>query len=151
MKFIKIAWRPEFSGFHLDPTAYLDELPGLQATLPPGAWNFASEADHYSMRAPRCVKDLELSNISVPVRKEGRLSLGFSANPWKHESGLNIEYFQVSRFSVESDHEIDWMQGDTVLLDEILPFSGGCRHEIALTDSLIIVECEDLVATWGDV
>ncbi|WP_435269856.1 hypothetical protein [Streptomyces sp. 1222.5] len=43
------------------------------------------------------------------------------------------------------------MSVDTVLLDEILPAeNGGCRHEIALTDATVTVQCEDLRAVWGD-
>ncbi|MFI5668156.1 hypothetical protein [Streptomyces sp. NPDC051704] len=151
MKYVKADWDSEMHGFNLDPSAYLIELPQMRDALPAGAWAFASYAEHYSMRSARSVKDLELAGISVPTDKRGVLTLEFSANQWKHESGLRIRYSGVSHFSIEYDQSIDWMQADTVLLDEILPRHDGCSHEIALTDASITVHCQDLEAVWGAV
>ncbi|MFD4131235.1 hypothetical protein [Streptomyces goshikiensis] len=150
MKFVKADWDAEMHGFDLDPSAYLAELQNMRDELPAGAWAFASDAEHYSMRSSRCVKDLELAAISVPTDKRGVLTLEFSANQWKHESGLLIRYSGVSHFSIDYDQSIDWMQADAVLLDEILPRQDGCLHEIALTDASITVHCRDLEAIWGD-
>jgi hypothetical protein len=72
MKFVRVEWDPKLPGFHVDPTAYLNELPRLRGSVPTGAWAFANEADHYSFRSRRCVKDLELADIAIPV---GRASL----------------------------------------------------------------------------
>lgn len=149
MKFVTAEWDSEMSGFSLDPSPYLAELPQLRDALPTGAWAFASDAEHYRMRSSRCVKDLELAGISVPTDKSGDLVLEFAPNQWKHESGLRVRYFGVSHFSIDYDQTIDWMQADTVLLDEILPREDGCLHEIALTDSSITVHCRDLEAVWG--
>ncbi|WP_405900515.1 hypothetical protein OG242_26430 [Streptomyces sp. NBC_00727] len=149
MKFVKAEWDAEVHGFDLDPSAYLGELPKMRDALPPGAWAHASDAEHYRMRSSRCVKDLELAEISVPTDKRGIVVIDFAANQWKHESGLRIRYSGVSHFSIDYDQSIDWMQADTVLLDEVLPREGGCLHEIALTDASITVHCQDLEAVWG--
>ncbi|MEU6278745.1 hypothetical protein [Streptomyces sp. NPDC047028] len=149
MRYVKAEWNPALSGFHTDPSDYLRELPVLQEGMPPGAREFALEPGHYSFRSPRCVKDLELSDISIPVRKDGLLTITFSPNEWKHDSGLTIEYRGVTRFSIDHEHSIDWMESETVILDELLPHADGCSHEIALSDSSVIVHCADLVATWG--
>ncbi|MEU6667199.1 hypothetical protein [Streptomyces sp. NPDC046727] len=149
MEFVQTHW--DGSGFFLDPSDYLAELPRLRDVLPPGAWAFVSEPGHYDIpRADRCVKDLELAGIHPATDKSGRLVLDFAPNPFKHESGLRISYTGVRRFSIEYHHAIDWMRVDTVLLDEILPDEdGGCVHEIALTDASITVRCEDMEAMWG--
>jgi hypothetical protein len=149
MKYVKVEWNPKLPGFHVDPTEYLKELPGLEGILPSGAWAFASDSEHYSFRSRRCVKDLELADIVVPVGKEGKLTVHFSPNEWKHDDGLCIEYSGVTHFSIDRDQSIDWMQADTVMLDEIVPHPDGCLHEIALADSTITVRCADLRATWG--
>lgn len=149
MRFVKAEWDSEMNGFSLDPSSYLAELPHMRDALPAGAWAFASDVEHYRMRSSRCVKDLELAGISVPADKCGVLTLEFAPNQWKHESGLRIRYSGVSHFSIDYDQSIDWMQTDTVLLDEILPREGGCLHEITLTDASIIVHCQDLEAVWG--
>jgi hypothetical protein len=73
----------------------------------------------------------------------------FTPNESKHDEGLTIEYSGVSRIEVVRRREIDWMAQDTVMLDEILPHEDGCRHEIALADSTIVVYSTDLRATWG--
>lgn len=149
MKFVKVAWNPELQGFHTDAQAYLAELPRLRDALPPGAWNFASDPGHYSMRNTRCVKDLELSGIDVATDKSGRLTLQFSPNEWKHDTGLTINYSGLRHFSINYQDEVDWMQADTVLLDEILPDQDeGCVHEIALSDASIVVRSKDLQAVW---
>lgn len=149
MKFVKAEWDAEMHGFDLDPSDYLAELPKVRDALPPGAWAYASDAEHYSMRGSRCVKDLELAAISVPTDKRGILVIDFAANQWKHECGLRLRYSGVSHFSIDYDRLIDWMQADTVLLDEILPREGGCLHEIALTDASITFHCQDIEAMWG--
>ncbi|WP_055550109.1 hypothetical protein [Streptomyces sp. NBRC 110028] len=152
MEFAKAAWDPELHGFRVDPTAYLAELPRLRAALPPGAWAFASDEEHYRFgTGARCVKDLGLAGVDIPGRKGGGLTLTFEPSEWKHDTGLRIRYAGVRHFSIDYAHAIDWMETDTVLLDEILPHDAGCSHEIALTDAVIIVHCRDLEAVWGGV
>ncbi|MER5463147.1 hypothetical protein ABT010_21185 [Streptomyces sp. NPDC002668] len=148
MKFVKADWDPDVGGFNLDPSAYLAELPQIREALPVGAREFAFDTGHYSMRSSRCVKDLRLAGIHVPTDKSGILTLEFAPNQWKHDSGLRIRYSGVSHFSIDYEGSIDWMQADTVLLDEILPDGDGCVHEIALTDASIIVRSRDLNAFW---
>ncbi|MEU9991659.1 hypothetical protein AB0E10_33635 [Streptomyces sp. NPDC048045] len=152
MKFIKADWDCELHGFRLDAGAYLAELPGLRAGLPPGARSFASDPGHYDISgATRCVKDLEPAGIHLATDKSGGLVLEFAPNRWKHDSGLRISYSGVTHFSVDHEHSIDRMLVGTVLLDEILPDEdGGCTHEIALTDASITVRCADLQAVWED-
>lgn len=152
MKYVKAVWDDELSGYNLDPTAYLTELPQLSEALPPGARAFASAEGHYSLASGRCVKDLELTGISLPVNKgeeNSTLTLDFAPNQWKHGAGLRIRYTGVSHFAIEYERSIDWMSTYIVLLDEALPQDGGCRHEIALTDASIVVLCQDLEATWN--
>ncbi|WP_129307504.1 hypothetical protein [Streptomyces sp. L2] len=149
MKYVKAEWNPSLPGFHTDPSEYLRELSVLQGGMPPGAREFALEPGHYSFRSRRCVKDLELSAVSIPVRKQGRLTITFSPNDWKHDNGLTIEYLGVTHFSIDREQSIDWMESETIVLDEILPHPDGCSHEIALSDSSITVHCADLLAIWG--
>lgn len=150
MRYVTAVW--DDGGFYLDPRAYLAELPRLRAGLPPGARSFATDPGHYDVAgATRCVKDLELAGIHPATDKTGGLVLDFAPNAFKHHSGLRISYSGVRHFSIDHQHSIDWMNVDTVLLDEILPGEdGGCLHEIALTDASITVRCEDLRAVWGD-
>ncbi|MGW2422433.1 hypothetical protein ACWC0C_24770 [Streptomyces sp. NPDC001709] len=162
MRFIKAHWQEH--GFYVDPSAYLDELPGLRGVLPPGAWAFASDPGHYDIAAAtRCVKDLELAGMQLAADKSGGLVLEFAPNRWKHDVGLRISYSGVRHFSIDRHRAFDWLLVDTVLLDEILPdedrdekgdrdgagSGGGCVHEIALTDASITVRCQDLRAEWG--
>ncbi|MEV0111989.1 hypothetical protein AB0H77_01855 [Streptomyces sp. NPDC050844] len=51
--------------FSIDAGAYLAALPGLKGVLPGGAWEFVSDAGHYSFSSDRCVKDLELAEVSL--------------------------------------------------------------------------------------
>ncbi|TWV52749.1 hypothetical protein FRZ03_11120 [Streptomyces misionensis] len=150
MRFVETHWNG--SGFFLDPSAYVAELPRLRGVLPPGAWAFASDPGHYDISsADRCVKDLELAAIRPATDKSGRLDLEFAPNRFKHDRGLRISYSGVTHFSIDYAHAIDWMLVDAVLLDEILPDEdGGCVHEIALTDASITIRCEDLHAVWGE-
>ncbi|MET9362870.1 hypothetical protein ABZX93_18395 [Streptomyces sp. NPDC006632] len=149
MKYVTAVW--ESGGFYLDPMAYLEELPKLRDKLPPGAWAFASDPAHYDMGHgnTRCVKDLELSGVQVATDKSGGLVLEFSPNRWKHDAGLRLKYLGVTHFAIDYAHSIDWMDVETVLLDEILPVDeNGFAHEIALTDASITVRAVDLQAEW---
>lgn len=167
MKYVKVAWDTEHHGFRVDAQDYVEVLPTLEAALPGGAWAFASDAGHYAFGSDRCVKDLELTRISLPTKTAnstdgpGAASITFSPNPWKHTQGLRIEYAGVTRLSIEYARSIDWMDSITVLLDEVLPYEGGAEagaevegagvtHEIELTDATITVHCADLTATWGE-
>jgi hypothetical protein len=157
VKFAKAVWDPEHHGFFVDPHPYLAELPAFLGRLPAGAREFASDPGHYDMRSAHCVKDLELSGVRVATDKSGGLVLEFSPNRFKHDGGLAVTYVGVRHFSIDYLHEIDWMDADTVLLDEILPTGdddgsgdgeGGCVHEIVLTDATVTVRCADLRAVW---
>ncbi|MEV6756225.1 hypothetical protein [Streptomyces sp. NPDC051214] len=163
MKYVQADWDEESHGFRVDPREYLAVLPALRGSLPDGAWAFASDAGHYDFANVRCVKDLELTDISLPTKTasgSGRAALTFAPNQWKHDKGLRIAYEGVTHFSIEYARSIDWMQTITLLLDEVLPCDaerddgcggacGGVTHEIELTDATIKVHCADLTATWG--
>lgn len=149
MEFAIVEWTAEGTGFSVDPRPYVAELPSLREHMPAGAWDFASDEDHYEFGGVRCIKDLELAGISVSTDKNDTLTIDFAPNKWKHDSGLHIEYHGVSHFSINRGQP-SGLPVDTVLLDEILPAVAGCRHEIVCIERTILVECADLVATWGD-
>lgn len=149
MKFVGVDWDSEFSGYSIDPTSYKEALPDILGSLPPGARNFVSDPGHFSFNSLKCVKDLQLAEISTPVRKSDVLSIKFLPNQWKHEQGLLIRYFDITRFEFDMKRQAEWMSDEAVLMDEVLPREGGCSHEIALTDSRVYVECQDLTAIWG--
>ncbi|MFH8612097.1 hypothetical protein ACH4D5_31900 [Streptomyces sp. NPDC018029] len=151
MKYVKVDWDPELHGFRTDARAYLAALPDFRDALPEGARAFASEAGHYDYTSERCVKDLELADITLPTTTMGRAgtaSVTYRPNRWKHTAGLRIQYTGVTHFSVDYEASIDWMEAITVLLDEVLPHEEGVVHRTELTDALITVRCADLTATW---
>ncbi|MEU2924423.1 hypothetical protein ABZ636_05055 [Streptomyces sp. NPDC007251] len=112
MKYVTAVW--DDGGFHLDPRAYLAELPRLCAELPPGARAFATDPGHYDIAgATRCVKDLELAGVHLATDKSGGLVLDFAPNKFKHDSGLRIRYSGVRRFTVCcEDLHASWAQND---------------------------------------
>ncbi|MFI7316535.1 hypothetical protein [Streptomyces venezuelae] len=153
MKYVKVEWDTELHGFRTDARDYLAALPELQEELSPGARAFVGEAGHYDYSSERCVKDLELADISLPTTTAGgagTASIDFRPNQWKHTAGLRIEYTGVTHFSIDYEASVDWMEAITVLLDETLPHEDGVVHEVELTDATITVRCADLKATWGE-
>lgn len=151
MKFFKVDWDPEFSGFNIDPSVYKEKLEAFLDQLPAGAREFASDPAHYSFSDSRCVKDLQLAKIRTPIRKSDALEIQFSPNQWKHDHGLEIRYFSVTRFEFHLKRQAGWMSDEAVLVDEVLPYDGGCSHEITLSDSRIYIESQDMIATWKHV
>ncbi|MGW6062803.1 hypothetical protein [Streptomyces sp. NPDC055189] len=157
MKYVQADWDEEAHGFRVDPRQYLAVLPALRGALPAGAWAYASAPEHYTFSSPRCVKDLELVNITLPVQTthgtDGSATLTFAPNQWKHDEALRIECTGVTHFAIDYERSIDWTQTITLLLDEVLPseaVAGGATHELELTDAKITVHCTDLTATWGN-
>ncbi|MGW0909334.1 hypothetical protein [Streptomyces sp. NPDC002853] len=155
MKYMLADWDDEWHGFRVDPREYLAVLPTLREALPDGAWAFASDPEHYTFSGLRCVKDLELTNITLPVQTThgtGETAvLTFAPNKWKHDEALRIEYTGVTHFAIDYARSIDWTQTITLLLDEVLPSEaedGGVTHELELTDATITIHCADLTATW---
>jgi hypothetical protein len=149
VKFIKAEWNHEWRGFWVDPNGYLAELPKLANDLPEGARTFASDPDHYNFASPRCIKDLKLIGTSLATDGDTDFEIRFGPNEWKHESGLIIRYARVSELHLvvnESGGNVESL--GTVLLDEILPANGTCRHEIVFTGGLISISCTDLNADW---
>lgn len=150
MKHVVVSWDEEDRGFWTDPRDYVNRLDALKKDLPTGAKEFATDPSHYDFHSERCVKDLRLSRMEMSGTNAGNLEVTFSPNPWKHASGLVIEYSGVRCIEI-SQGSYPWGQDEgygTVLLDEILPSETGCSHEIALSVSMIRVECTDLVARW---
>lgn len=150
MEYVVVSWDEEGRGFWTDPRDHVRRLDTLKADLPPGAREFASDPSHHDFHGERCVKDLRLSKMELPGADFGDLRIVFSPNPWKHATGLVIEYSGVRRLDI-SEGGYPWDQDEgygTVLLDEILPSRTGCSHEIALSVSTVRIECADLVARW---
>jgi hypothetical protein len=139
----------------LDPEPYLRVLPGLE--LPGGAREFAMDPDHYDFNSSKCVKDLRMDYVRLRESGHAELALELSLAPnrFKHHSGLSIRYDGVSSVSIDAD-ELDsnrrvWPEsprlGD-LQLDEILPTTDGCSHEIKFTGGSITIVCKDLHAEW---
>ncbi|MET7401227.1 hypothetical protein ABZS66_47885 [Dactylosporangium sp. NPDC005572] len=137
MRHVRIA--ADERGNHLDPTPYLDALPGFAAALPPGARAFATDPEHYNFFGKRSVKDLKLRGIGFA---DGDAELRFGHSCWKHEEDLTIRYLGLQAIQVDLDGSHD------VILDEILPAAPGCTHEIACLGGSLTVTCRDLSADW---
>ncbi|MQY07361.1 hypothetical protein [Actinomadura macrotermitis] len=134
----------------IDPTGYLDRLPELAASLPPGARAFATDRDHYDFTAKRCVKDLKLSHIISEEQRDSGIELRFRHNCWKHDEDLTIRYEGVTGFGIELADGSVWQRLGSVILDEVLPHEDGCAHEIAFWEGTLHVVCRDLTATWTE-
>ncbi|MFF3842546.1 hypothetical protein [Streptomyces sp. NPDC001930] len=132
----------------LDPARYLSHLPSISGDLPPGARAFATDAEHYDFSSRRCVKDLTLRAVRGAGGDE--LMVEFQHNCWKHDRDLLIRYAGVSSFSVDSADEERATDLGAVILDEILPHTDGCSHEIACWDGTLTIVCPDLQATWTE-
>lgn len=134
-------------GFHLDASSYLKIVGGLRDRLPPRAWQFASDGDHYDFYKLRCVKDLKLQAISQ--REDADLVLRFGPNPYKHETGLTVTYHSESLLDFHVSGDGNFAGGiGIVMLDELLPSDCGCSHEIALTSGRLYIEAADMTAKW---
>ncbi|GII85287.1 hypothetical protein Ssi03_32770 [Sphaerisporangium siamense] len=145
MKYVRV--RISRGGNEMDPRPYLEALPQLAASLPPGAREFATDPEHYDFYSRRCVKDLALERVTFK-EDDDFMELGFRHNCWKHEEDLTIRYQGVVRY--ESTLSTGMTAWSAVVLDEILPHPDGCRHELALISGSIAVTCEDLFVTWTE-
>jgi hypothetical protein len=134
----------------ISPQEYLERLPELSTALPSGAAAYATEPGHYDFASPRCVHDLKLDRIVSGVdRDEGWLRLGFRHNCWKHEEDLVITYTAVTSFALMAESNmLPANRLGEVILDEVLPHSDGCSHEIACHCGGITIVCRDFTATW---
>jgi len=153
MRHVIVEWREDeyTASSWLDPQPYLDVLPALSADLPPGARAFALDPAHYAFGDPRCVKNLKLENLTFSDGPGPVLVAVFSPSEWMHTESLVLEYSGVSALSVhvEDQSEEEYPLGlDRVLLDELLPASAGCTHEIRFTCGSLVVSCADLDARW---
>ncbi|MFG2132514.1 hypothetical protein ACGFNV_32545 [Streptomyces sp. NPDC048751] len=130
----------------INPHPYLERLPVLADSLPPGARAFATDPDHYDFEGKRCVKDLKPRE----ARRTGddTIELHFGHNCWKHHEDLVIRYTGVSRFQADVLDVCDLADLGDVILDEVLPHPDGCTHEIACRPGNLVVACRDLTAEW---
>lgn len=145
-----VRWEPHPTpGYFLDPRPYLEILPDIVDELPSGARSFAEDPLHDDFSSARCVEDLRLVSLEADD-VTGRVILRFTANPWKHESGLDLVYTGVRRMSVDLgiDNQIAGM--GIVQLDEVLPDENGVSHEIQLIEGVVKIYASDLTALWGD-
>jgi hypothetical protein len=163
MKYISIEERRfgTIPGTYLDPTAYVAHLAELQGELPPGAWKFATDPEHYDFYSRHCIKDLKLSSIAMARTSQKEfITISFAPSKFKHEQALTVAYSGVASFKIEMtsgrclEYEsdgtgLDWSQLSDVLLDEILPVGQGCSHEVALVGGSIFVVSQDLSASWN--
>ncbi|MFD0262702.1 hypothetical protein ACFVH7_31065 [Kitasatospora indigofera] len=132
----------------LDPRPYLELLPVLGLSLPPGARAFAADHGHYDFAGRRCVKDLTLHRAGY-VHDGQDLDLSFRHNCWKHDEDLVIRYTGVTDVRISTPNEPStWDDLGTLILDEILPHDQGCTHEMAFRPGSAIVTCNDITATW---
>lgn len=132
----------------LDPSRYLEQLPSICGDLPPGARAFATDTDHYDFRSSRCVKDLTLRAVRGADGEE--MEVEFQHNCWKHSHDLLIRYAGVSSFIIDPVEEDQGTDLGAVMLDEILPYRGGCSHEIACWGGTLTIVCRDLQAIWTE-
>ncbi|WP_062429102.1 hypothetical protein [Herbidospora daliensis] len=149
MKFIKVERQADPYGFLVSAVDYLQALPRLEADLPPGAREFASDPAHYDFYNVRCVKDLTL--VDTHLWDDGRLHLRiiFGPNEWKHDSGLEVSYTDVRAFDIRLRKKgpEESVLG-SLMLDEILPHPLGCGHELVFTGGSVNVVAADLSARW---
>lgn len=142
MKYVKI--EAIDGGFFLDPYAYIAQLAEISARLPVGAAAFAGDPEHYDFSSPRCVKDLEVGSMTLTDSDGLSLTMVLEPNQFKHETGLIVEYLNVSSVALEGADLRD------LQLDEILPHEDGCSHEISFVGGSLTVVCGDLSARWLD-
>ncbi len=146
MRYVELDGRVgELTGV-IDPGPYLERLPELAESLPPGARAFATDPGHYAFSGGRCVKDLRPQE----ARRTGddEIELRFRHNCWKHEEDLVVRYHGVSRFQAELVETCDVTALGEVILDEVLPHPEGCTHEVACRPGTLFVVCRDLSAVW---
>jgi hypothetical protein len=148
MKYVDLDARVgELTGV-LDPGPYLELLPALSTSLPPGARTFATDPCHYDFVGRRCVKDLTLHQATF-LHEGQALDLHLRHNCWKHEEDLVIRYAGVTAVRISTPNEPStWDKLGTLILDEILPHDQGCSHEMAFRPGSVIVTCNDITATW---
>lgn len=137
----------------MDPAQYLAELVNLRDELPAAAYDFASDAGHYDFYGSRCVKDLTLSTFRMSNGSELGLEIHFDPNKWKHDAALAIAYEQVSSvvMSATGSGPVGPTLLGSVILDEVLPHSGGVSHELAFHGGTLKIVCRDLKARWTEV
>ncbi|WP_329492798.1 hypothetical protein [Kitasatospora herbaricolor] len=132
----------------LDPAPYLELLPALSTSLPPGARAFAADQSHYDFAGRRCVKDLTLHQATF-LHDGQVLDLRLRHNCWKHDEDLVIRYTGVSDVQIDTPNEPStWDDLGTLILDETLPHNQGCTHEMAFRPGSVIVTCNDITAEW---
>jgi hypothetical protein len=146
-------------GFLVDPRAYVEMLPGMNGSLPVGAYSFVSDPEHYNFFSERSIKDLKVERLQVV---DGFAKLGvvldLTYNRLPNVPRLSIQYRDVSNLSIDvrSKFQVraDWVNegikrmGD-ILTDEIHPDPHGCIHVIELIHGEISVTCADLEAVWS--
>ncbi|MDA2811071.1 hypothetical protein O4J56_10525 [Nocardiopsis sp. RSe5-2] len=149
MKYVE-AYRTGDGSYWSNPQVYLERLPELVPDLPEGARAFASEAGHYNYYSRRCVKDLKLARVDLPLGDDAPLRLRFAPNPFKHDAGLTLTYTGAEAFTVDSDDGDGLVGLGDVMLDEVLPAAEGCTHEIAFRWGRVTIACTDLHAEWQE-
>jgi hypothetical protein len=148
VRYVSIERMPD--GFAIDPSAYVDQLSQLGELLPSGARAFARETGHYDFNSLRFIKNLKPQRLISGVADGRRwLELELRHNCWRHEEDLTVRYSGVRGLELNGETDnLDVSRLGEVLLDEVLPHSQGCSHEVACLGGSLLVVCEDLTATW---
>ncbi|MDJ0367228.1 hypothetical protein QMK33_18930 [Hymenobacter sp. H14-R3] len=135
----------------LDTSAYAAYLHRIAGLLPPNAYAFASDSEHYNFYGQYCTHDLKLNRIEIT---NGSTALSHTVfldkSEFKHEKNLRIDYygvvsFQLNRLPPDVEHAVDGL-----LIDEISVEATTNRvvHEIQFWGAELRILCCDLVAQW---
>ncbi|WP_211588761.1 hypothetical protein [Allorhizocola rhizosphaerae] len=146
-------------GFMVDPGPYLEILPELAGSLPPGAYRFVSDPEHYDFFSERAIKDLKIERLElVDAFAVLGVELRLAYNELPDVPRLTITYREVTNVSVDvrSGFQIreDWIVagikrlGD-VLIDEVRPSPQGCVHVMEMVHGAVSITCKDLDAAWS--
>lgn len=146
VRYVVTGWVDELQGYAFDPRRYLEVLPGLIGSLPPGARDFIAEETHYDFTSDRCVKDLVLGRV---ILRGGDATVVFDGSPWKHREGLTLDYSGVQSFDYDlATAREDYYGNPAMMLDEILPLDEGFSHEMALGTGDLKIVARELTFSW---
>lgn len=149
MKYVKVEWSDRWRGYRIDPRDYIANIPELKESLPLGAGAYLSEPGHYDLSSSRCIKNVELAPGSLGASADGRMRFDFLPNEWSHDfKMLTVEYVDVVEVKLEDVNKNEDDFDRVVLMDEILPCSKGCSHEIVMLGGRLTIFCADLNAAW---
>lgn len=136
----------------IDATGYSDYLLEIKDALPKGAYQFASDKNHYDFGA-YCTHDLKFYSFEIKDNTEINAILQLKKNKFKHDKDLIISYMNCRDISIRLDDDIKESCLDDIVIDEITMdnLSGYVIHEIRFISGTLSIKCKDLEAVWGDI